>query len=163
MNARPLLDQIAAALAAAKLEAILIGNAAAALRGAPVTTVDFDFLFRATPGNLRKLRAFARELEASVAQPFEGASTMYRVVNPRIGLQADFLSTMHGVRSFESLRKRATSLDLGSGKLLVARLEDILRSKSAANRPKDRAVLDVLRETLHEAREALKEEDEEEE
>ena len=36
------------ALAEARLEAVLIGNAAAALRGAPVTTLDFDFCFRAT-------------------------------------------------------------------------------------------------------------------
>jgi hypothetical protein len=52
MNAGPLLDSVAAALAEVRLEAILIGNAAAAIQGAPVTTVDFDFMFRATPVNL---------------------------------------------------------------------------------------------------------------
>jgi hypothetical protein len=35
---------------------VLIGNAGAALHGAPVTTVDFDFLFRRTARNLQKLR-----------------------------------------------------------------------------------------------------------
>jgi hypothetical protein len=45
-----------AALSAVRLEAILIGNAAAAIQGAPVTTVDFDFMFRATPANLAKLK-----------------------------------------------------------------------------------------------------------
>jgi hypothetical protein len=30
--------------------------AAAALQGAPVTTVDFDFFFRKTPANLKKLK-----------------------------------------------------------------------------------------------------------
>jgi hypothetical protein len=48
MDAKPLLVEVARQLRAANLEAVLIGNAAAALQGAPVTTVDFDFLFRAT-------------------------------------------------------------------------------------------------------------------
>jgi hypothetical protein len=44
MNAAPLLTVVAASLATAKLETVLIGNAAAAIQGALVTTVDFDFL-----------------------------------------------------------------------------------------------------------------------
>ena len=40
----------------AGLEAVLIGNAGAALQGAPVTTVDFDFFFRRTPGTCRSSR-----------------------------------------------------------------------------------------------------------
>ena len=36
------MSTIAAALAEVRLEAILIGNAAAALQGAPVTTVDLQ-------------------------------------------------------------------------------------------------------------------------
>ena len=150
MNARPLLDRIAEALAGAKLEAILVGNAAAALQGAPVTTLDFDFMFRKTPVGLRKLKAFARELEATILRPYYPASDMFRVVNDDLGLQVDFLVVLHGVRSFESLRRGATPLVLGRSTLLVASLNDIIKSKRAANRPKDRAVLDVLRATLDE-------------
>ena len=45
MDAAPALVEIADALASAKLEAILIGNAGAALQGAPGTTVDVDFFY----------------------------------------------------------------------------------------------------------------------
>lgn len=70
MNAGPLLDSIAAALAEAGLEAILIGNAAAAIHGAPVTTVDFDFMFRSTPVNLTKLKKFAAKMDAVILRPY---------------------------------------------------------------------------------------------
>ena len=60
MDARPLLETLARALREVRLEAILIGNAAAALQGAPVTTIDFDFYFRKTPRNLEKLKRLAK-------------------------------------------------------------------------------------------------------
>ncbi|MCL4181217.1 MAG: hypothetical protein KJ072_26170 [Verrucomicrobia bacterium] len=73
MNAEPLLSSVVAALAVVKLEAILIGNAAAALHGAPVTTVDFDCMFRTTPANLAKLRRFAQQMDAQVFRPRDRA------------------------------------------------------------------------------------------
>lgn len=68
VNATPFLVEIGRALAAASLDAVLIGNAAAALHGAPVTTVDFDFVFRRTPRNLQKLklRQCARSTRSAV-------------------------------------------------------------------------------------------------
>jgi hypothetical protein len=54
MDARPLLGEVGRRLNDAKLDAVLIGNAAAALQGAPVTTIDFDFMFCRTPRNLAK-------------------------------------------------------------------------------------------------------------
>ena len=107
MDGRPLLVRIARALTRAKLEAILIGNAAAALQGAPVTTLDFDFM-------------------AHIA----------------------------GVRSFESLRSRCVQVDLDGTPLLVADLKDIFKSKKAAGRPKDVAVLDILSKTIDEIEKA---------
>jgi hypothetical protein len=89
MNAEPLLTSVVAALATVKLEAILIGNAAAALQGAPVTTVDFDFMFRTTPAKLVKLKRFAQRMEAQVFRPYYPASALYRVMNDDRGLQVD--------------------------------------------------------------------------
>jgi hypothetical protein len=150
MDARPLLERLAQALAVARLEAVLVGNAAAALQGAPVTTLDFDFMFRKTPANIRKLKAVARHLGASILRPYYPASELFRVVNDDVGLQADFMGKLDGIRSLETLRARATRLELGNASLLVADLRDVVRSKRAANRPRDRAVLPVLEATLRE-------------
>jgi hypothetical protein len=145
MNARPLLERLARALAARRLDAVLVGNAAAALQGAPVTTLDFDFMFRKTAGNLRKLRAVARDLGAVILTPFYPASELFRVVNDDLGLQADFMPKLDGIRSFEGLRARATAARIGDAALLVADLRDVIRSKRATNRARDRAVIPVSR------------------
>ena len=151
MDAGPLLGEIARRLGDAGLEAVLIGNAAAALRGAPVTTVDFDFLFRKTPRNLAKLKALAKGLRATILRPYYPVSDLYRVVRDDDGLQVDFMATIHGVRSFEGLRDRATWIAIGDASVLVASLADIIRSKRAAGRPRDLAVLEILETALEEA------------
>jgi hypothetical protein len=38
---------------------VLVGNAAAAIQGAPGTTLDYDFMFRHTPLNMKKLKKVA--------------------------------------------------------------------------------------------------------
>ena len=108
---------------------MLIGNAAAALQGAPVTTVDVDFAFPKTPANLKKLRAIAKELEAIVLKPYYPASGLYRICRDSDALQIDFMSVIDGVRSFEGLRNRAQSVNFGSAQIRVASLADIIRSK----------------------------------
>ena len=112
MTAEPLLELAARLCAKHRLDVVLIGNAAAALQGAPVTTMDLDFMFRKTAGN--------------------------------------FMAKVDGIRKFESLRARATAVRFGPHALPVADLADIIRSKTAAGRPQDRAVLSILRKTLRE-------------
>jgi predicted nucleotidyltransferase len=152
MDARPTLFTLARVLHEHGLEAVLIGNAAASLQGAPVTTVDFDFLFRKTPYNLRKLKAVARSLEATLLRPYYPASSLFRLMRDRDLLQVDFLGRIDGIRSLEGLRRRASRIDMGGYELLVASLADIVRSKRAAGRPRDRAVLEILEKALHEAK-----------
>ena len=138
------------ALAEVGLEAILIGNAAAAIHGAPVTTIDFDFMFRSTPANLAKLKKFAAKMDAVILRPYYPVSALFRVMNDDRGLQADFMPVIHGVKSFNSLRSRAGRVEMAGHQLWVADLADIIASKRAAGRPRDKAVLEILEKTLDE-------------
>jgi len=151
VNAAPLLAEIGRHLEAIKLEAVLIGNAAAALQGAPVTTVDFDFLFRRTLRNLTKLKALARRLGAVVLRPYYPASDLHRLVRDDDGLQVDFMGTIHGIRSFAGVRDRASTIEIAGVAVLVASLADIIKSKRAARRPRDLAVLEILERAYEEA------------
>jgi hypothetical protein len=66
------------------------------------------------------------------------------------GLQIDFLTDVRGIRKYESLRNRSVILDGRDWKMRVASLEDIIKSKRACNRPKDRAVLPILEQVQRE-------------
>ena len=151
MDASPLLVRVLAALRDRKLEAVLIGNAAAALHGAPVTALDFDFLFRDTTPNLAKLKQVAKDCNAMILRPFYPVSKLYRVVNDDLGLQAVFMPMIHGIRSFEGVRARAAERVIGGLPLLIASLDDIIASKKAAGRERDLAVLPVLEQTRRNA------------
>jgi len=150
MNAAPLLIHVAQLLQRYKFDAILIGNAAAALQGAPVTTADIDFLFRQTPASLKKLKALARSLDAYILRPYYPVSGLYRIARDEDGLQLDFMTVIDGIRSFEGLRKRSKIIRIDDTELTVAALPDIIKSKRAAGRARDLAVLDVLEKTLGE-------------
>ncbi len=150
MDAAPLLREVARHIRAARLDAVLIGNAAAALQGAPVTTVDFDFFFRKTSRNLAKLKAIARALDATVMRPYYPVSDLYRIMRDRDSLQIDFMGAIHGLRSFEGVRDRASTIEIGGVPVLVASLDDVIRSKRAAGRPRDRAVLEILEKAREE-------------
>ncbi|CAN5206357.1 hypothetical protein BH09GEM1_BH09GEM1_39150 [soil metagenome] len=154
MNAEPLLILVARLLSARRLDVVMIGNAAAAIHGSPVTTMDIDFMFRKTPTNLTKLKRLADDLDATVLRPFYPASELYRVTRNRDGMQLDFMARIDGIRSFESLRSRAMAVRFGGHELRVAALADIIRSKERAGREQDLAVLPLLRRTLSEQEEA---------
>jgi hypothetical protein len=58
-----------------------------------------------------------------------------------------------GTSGYEDLKRRAVNYDLGEGLIApVAALEDVIRSKEAANREKDRAALPTLRALLERRR-----------
>jgi hypothetical protein len=139
---------LARALRVARLEAIVIGNSASMLNGAPVTTQDIDLLIRDTKLNRRKLARFADEIGGSAPMPVSELSKV-QWIEGRLAVPVEIhYDRIAGGLTFSSLRSRAEDVAVGSEKLLVAALADVIRSKQAAGRPKDRAVLPILRDTL---------------
>jgi hypothetical protein len=130
------------------LRAALVGNAAAALHGAPVRPRDLDFLFVDTRAQRRRLAAIAAELGGALTRPYFHRALRWRLVDAARGLTADFVTGLDGVRDPRAVLARARWLDHDGQPVLVAALVDVLRSKRAADRPRDRATLARLERWL---------------
>ena len=131
-----------------RLEAIVIGNSASMLNGAPVTTQDIDLLIRDTKPNRRKLARFAEEIGGN---PPMLVSELSKVewIDGGLAVPVEIhFDRISGGLTFSSLRSRAQRVAVGDETLRVATLADVIRSKEAAGRTKDRAVLPILRDTL---------------
>jgi hypothetical protein len=143
---------------------VVIGGLAAELRGSPYVTRDVDVTPARTRENFTKLAAALRELEAKlripdVEEPLEvpldersfDQGTTWTFVTKHGYLDIALLPD--GTRGYEDLRRSATREQLTDKvTILVAALADVIRSKEAAGREKDRAVLPILRQVLERSR-----------
>ena len=66
--------------------------------------------------------------------------------------ELDISFTPSGTTGYEDFARMARPMKIGSLDVSVAALEDVIRSKEAANRPKDHRALPLLRELLGEIR-----------
>lgn len=139
-----MLLQVARAFQKVQLEAIVIGNAAAALHGVPITTQDIDFFVRDTPRNTEKLAALVEALGEHVVatRPFEPLSRMVRIEGLPIDVDLVFELSSHA--RFEAIRARSREITIEGVSLRVADLQDVIDAKRAAGRPKDQATLPLL-------------------
>lgn len=144
---------------------VVIGNLGGTLYGSPLVTADADLCPARDDDNLEALAAALRAMEARIRTadlpdgvPFACDATFLRqmqMVNltTRFG-DLDLSFAPAGTAGFEDLRARAVRLELRDGiTTYVAALEDIIRSKEAANREKDRLALPTLRLLLQKIRE----------
>ena len=152
--------RILAALHEAGVQFVLIGGMAAVLHGDVGVTVDLDVVPARTPDNLHRLAAALRTLDARIrvagvpaglafdcsaaffGNPSEDASLN---LTTRAGdLDVAFLPS--GTQGYPDLKRDAVEIVAAAGvRILVASLADVIRSKEAANREKDRAALPRLR------------------
>ncbi|MEI8354369.1 MAG: hypothetical protein WCG22_07680 [Lentisphaerota bacterium] len=151
MNAKPYLDQIAAWFSTLNLDAVMIGNAAAAINGAPVTTLDVDFMIQPTDENYRKLAALAQRMNCQFVElKLMDGNYMYRLIHRSEPIIIDFLFAPSGLDDFEAVSRRSSEVFFAGNRLRIAALEDILASKKAAARPKDLASIPILEMTIDE-------------
>jgi hypothetical protein len=122
---------------------LAVGLSAAALQGAPVVAEDVDLRFEDLhdPKLLRALR----EVGAGYVPPFGNNPPM---LADRHSEPFDVVISMSGLRPFADEFTRVVVIPIGRIGLKVLPLDRILASKTAANRPKDRLVIPVLRNAL---------------
>lgn len=122
---------------------MIVGGAAAALQGAPVVTQDVGLWFQdlSDPGLKKALKKVGGACVPSIGiNPPTLAGENVRLF--------DIVTTMHGLGPFSDEVTKAVDIPLGTVSVKVLRLDRIIQSKEAVNRPKDKIMLPVLKDAL---------------
>lgn len=138
---------------------IVVGGFAAITQGSPIPTRDIDVVPANDGENWARLSSALTELEAKVRAvdldeplPFNhdahslAASRMWNLTTKYGDL--DITQVPSGTQGFDDLKRDALEVEVGGVRICVASLADIVRSKEAAGRDKDRLALPVLRELV---------------
>jgi hypothetical protein len=144
---------------------VVVGGVAARLRGAPLVTQDVDITPSALPDNLDRLTAALEDLQPRLRTPTEPdgvpmpfdpgllrAGEVWTLVTKHGDL--DLVMEPAGTDGYRDLVRDSGPLTVARRPDLVvevASLADVIRSKEATGREKDRAALPLLRRTLEEA------------
>lgn len=153
-------DRILEILVRRRVEFVLIGGMAGAVRGSPHMTWDVDVCPKTGRENLERLAEALVELDARIRAneleetlPFDRSPEFLercQILNlaTRYG-DLDLSYVPSGTTGFDDLYRDAEDLDLDKGLVVcVASVADIVRSKEAAGREKDRITLPTLRAML---------------
>lgn len=157
-------ESILGALEREEVRYVVIGGLAAALHGSPVFTQDVDICPARDPENLERLASALRSIGARIRSedvpdglPFACDGQFFKQVDmvnliTRYGA-VDVSFVPSGTAGYSDLAIRARPLEIAANLVPpIADLEDVIRSKEAANRPKDVAALPMLRTLLAEVR-----------
>jgi hypothetical protein len=135
---------------------VLIGALAARLYGFPRLTADADITPADDRANVEKLARALRQLDAKIYTETipEGLAfdcstamlqrtAMWNLVTKAGRIDVAFMPA--GTTGYADLARGAETFEAYGVEFLVASLSDIIRSKEAANRPKDREDVAILR------------------
>jgi len=151
-------DEILAVLIRHEVECIVIGGMAAYLQGSPLPTEDVDVVPAEDLDNLARLSTALYELDAKVRaagiepQPFHhnaqslAAALIWNLTTTYGDL--DITLRPSGTQGYDDLKRDAITVKLRGVDVRLASLADIVRSKEAAGRNKDRRALPILRELV---------------
>jgi len=137
---------------------IIVGGVAAVLNGAPIATFDLDIVHARDDENIQRLMAALVELDAQYRdpagrvlrpEPRSLGGTGHHLLATTCG-PLDVLGAIGRDEGYDDLVRNGRVLTIGGHAVRVLDLPALIRTKEAAGRDKDKAVLPVLRRTLAE-------------
>lgn len=153
------LPALLAKLCDAEVEFIVVGGAAAAFQGAPITTIDLDIVHRRTPENVARLLDVLLQLDATMRYDFarRGLRPTAEMLAGRGQLNLsttlgpiDPLCELDEGRGYDELLEHSRLVIDEGRQLRVLDLPTLIQVKTKAGRPKDRLALPILIATLQE-------------
>jgi hypothetical protein len=143
---------------------VVIGAFAAQLQGAPIPrTRDIDVTPATDAANLKRLSDALNELQARIRTvdvpeglPFDhdgaslGRAGMWNLTSPFGEFDISFVPS--GTEGYDDLARQALIVESHGESVPVADLDDVIRSKEAAGRPKDIVQLPILIQTARKRR-----------
>ncbi|HYN35956.1 MAG TPA: hypothetical protein VEV82_03175 [Actinomycetota bacterium] len=141
------------ALARHDVSFVLIGGLAARLHGSPTVTVDVDICPARDEDNLQHLADCLKSIDARLRGVEDDVPFLLDARSLKAGRNftfntslgaLDILGEPAGTRGYEDLAANAIEMDIDGLTLKVASLDDLMRMKEAAGRPKDRIELEIL-------------------
>jgi hypothetical protein len=157
MSERPTYAPVDAleALAARRVRFVVIGGFASQLRGSPSLTGDTDVCYARDRQNLERLARALRDVEATLRGappdvPFRlDAPTLEAGDHLTFDTTAgalDILGTPSGIPGgYDELERASDEMEIAPGlSVKVASIDDLIRMKRAAGRPKDLIEVEVL-------------------
>ena len=135
------------------VDVIVIGGIAGIVHGSAFTTFDFDVVYSRDEQNLERMAAALTELMVTLRGapadlPFQvDARTLAAGCNFTFSSEYgsfDILGDAAGMRDYESMRADAKVEKVWGIQVRVASIDDLIRMKRAAGRPKDTAMAEEL-------------------
>ena len=142
------------ALLRRRVRFVVIGGVAAQFLGAPLVTQDLDICYSRADEDLERMVAALRDLHARPRGAPPDVPFVLDAKTLRMGDgftfvtdagALDILGTPAGARGgYEELVRTAVEVDLEAYRIKVASIDDLIRMKRAAGRPKDLLAVEEL-------------------
>lgn len=145
-------------LAEHEVDFIVVGALSAVLQGAPIMTLDIDVVHERSEGNVTRLLEALSELDARYRGHGERVlrPTAEHLVGPGHQLMStdagplDLLGRIEEELGYDELLGDTVSYEIDGHEVRVLSLKRYTALKEHSDRPKDQAVLPLLRATLEE-------------
>ena len=147
LDAKALLE----ALGRHAVDFVVVGGLAGMAHGSSYPSFDLDVAYARDTANLERMVAVLRELDVKLTNappdlPFQvdartlesGANFTFDTEHGRF----DILGDIEGVRSYDELRSAASIARIEGVEVRISSIDHLIAMKRAANRPKDRFMLE---------------------